>query len=167
MAELTQERLKELLTYDPDSGVFTWKETRNGFVKKGDIAGSNNGKGYIVIMIDKITYQSHRLAWLYMTGEHPKNQIDHINHRKSDNVFSNLREATNQDNQKNTSISKNNTSGIVGVIWHKRFKKWSAQINSGKRYHLGCYKYYIQAMAARFDAEIKHNFHVNHGRLRG
>jgi len=138
MIELNQERLKELLQYDPETGIFT-NLTQRGKVKKGAIAGSKYSNGYIYIGINRKRYRAHRLAWLYVYGEFPANQIDHINEIKDDNRIVNLRVATNLENQHNvSSLQTNNTSGFRGVFWRKNRKKWKAIIYlNGKQKHLG------------------------------
>lgn len=97
---LTQDRLRELLHYDPDTGVFTNIKPRHR-VKVGDIAGSNSGKGYLQIQIDQKRYSAHRLAWLYTYGRFPEEFIDHINGNPSDNRIVNLREVTQRENLQN------------------------------------------------------------------
>lgn len=161
---LSQDRLKELLTYDPDTGVFY----RNKSVyrwKAGYIAGGKNVDGYIAIQIDGYKYKAHRLAFLYVNGAFPENDVDHINGVKDDNIFINLREATTSENCKNAKISINNSSGVSGIFFNKRSSKWQVQINSeGKRYHLGVFKDWFDAVCARKSAEISYNFHPTHGR---
>ena len=134
---LTQARLKELLDYDPSTGLFTWKVGRSG-VRKGSSAGSLNNHGYMRISIDGKRYQSHIVAFLYMTGSFPHEEVDHMNNIRDDNRWENLREASKYQNAKNTKIRKDNTSGFKGVYWHKRHKKWTVQINKNKKtyYHL-------------------------------
>lgn len=139
---ITQKELKELLHYDPETGIFTWLVTpyKYGRVKIGDSAGSNDAYGYRRIKIKRRSYKSHRLAWLYVYGHFPPNALDHINVLKDDNRISNLRLATNSENQMNRGKPSNNTSGFKGVSWHKRRKKWDAygQLN-GKNKHLGAF----------------------------
>ena len=158
----TQKELKDLLSYDADSGLFTRKVSR-GHSKAGDIAGYLC-HGYIQIEIDGKAYGSHRLAWLFMNGEFPKGQIDHINHAKDDNRWINLREATNQENHKNRTMNKNNTSGVCGVYWSKQREKWQASIKvDGKNRHLGFFADKSEAIFTRKSAEAKHGYHANHG----
>ena len=114
MTELTQARLKELLHYDAETGIFTRKKT-HGAAKEGRSAGWLDAYGYLCIQIDKRAYKSHRLAWLYMTGEWPKNQIDHRNQVKIDNKFKNLRQATHCENMRNMAFAKKNLTGFRGV----------------------------------------------------
>ena len=158
---ITQARLKELLTYDPDNGLFIWNESR-GPLFKGTVAGSIKHSGYIHIQIDKTVCMAHRLAFLYMTGEYPE-ETDHINHNKADNSFANLREVTHRENMRNQKIRSNNTSGMQGVTYNKRCKKWQAWIMDQKRVHLGLFSQLNDAKKARRIAEDSLGFHDNHG----
>ena len=119
---LTQNRLKELLHYDPETGIFTWRVSRRG-AKSGSVAGVHDN-GYIRIKIDYELYLAHRLTFLYMEGYFPEYHVDHKNRIRDDNRWSNLRHVSRQCNQRNASIAKDNTSGITGVCWHKNNKKW-------------------------------------------
>lgn len=160
---LTQEELKELLHYDPDTGGFTRKVSESNRVKVGDVAGWRS-EGYIRMRVRGKFYFAHRLAFLYMTGEWPEDQIDHINHIRDDNRWCNLREVSNQENHKNKPKRKDNTSGVTGVCWDKTNKKWWAQIKAeGKVKNLGCFTSKEDAIKARKEAEIKYGFHDNHG----
>jgi len=135
---LTQEFIKEILNYDADTGIFTRKIRTANCVKIGDIAGTKDTKGYIQIRIKKVKYSAHRMAWLYVYGYLPTLQIDHINCIKDDNRIANLREATQSQNMVNRNLLNKNTSGIVGVNWHKKSKKWRARCTiNGKRFNLG------------------------------
>lgn len=134
------ERLKALLRYDPETGRWFWAIDRHHLRKKGDAAGCMDCAGYIIIKVDKTNFYTHRLAWLYMTGEWPRHQIDHIDRNRSNNRWSNLREATKAQNGANSRKPKNNTSGYKGVSWHKSDKKWHAQIcSNGEHVNLGMY----------------------------
>jgi hypothetical protein len=148
-AELTQERLKELLHYDPETGHFTWRVTRNPRTAPFDSrAGSPNRKGYILIRIDGIRRLAHRLAFLYMTGGASPEFVDHINRVKDDNSWGNLRPATSRDNQGNVGVRSDNTSGHRGVTWHKRLGKWQAYgARDGRRIYLGYYTSLEEAAA--------------------
>ena len=140
---ITQAELKEVLEYNPDTGVFIRVKSNKYFnnrVKVGDVAGSKNNQRYISIKIKGKTYKAHRLAYLYMTGNFPKNDIDHINHIRDDNRWVNLRDATDLQNGSNRVKHKNNTSGYKGVCWSKLHKKWRARIKYMYKYiHLGLY----------------------------
>jgi hypothetical protein len=138
MTMLTIKRLKELLHYDPVTGVFTRLVPRpgpNGHV--GAEAGCDNGQGYIRIYVDSVPYKARRLAWFYMTGEWV-DEVDHRNTVRSDNRWGNLREATRGQNRTNCSAYKNNTSGLKGVSFYRPNGKWKAQIQaSGRKTFLG------------------------------
>jgi hypothetical protein len=130
----------------------------------GKICGYKNSAGYVEITIKCEAFHAHRLAWLYQFGSFPANQIDHINHIRNDNRIINLRECTSQENGKNQTKDKRNSSGAAGVHWHKRDKKWQANIMTGGRMiHLGYHEEFDSALAARKTAEEKHGFHENHG----
>jgi len=163
---ITQKELKEILHYNPKTGVFVWKvrPCHNSHSKAWDIAGCRIHIGYIVISFKSKVYYAHRLAWLYIYGGWPKDQIDHVNHRRDDNRLINLREATNKSNGRNQSFSLSNTSGITGICWNKKAKRWIAQMTfNNKNMYLGCFKGKFEAMCARKSAENKYNFHENHG----
>ena len=136
---LTQDFLKKELEYFPDTGFFVRKISKSARWQKGQICGSLNCNGYIQIYINKNVHLAHRLAWLYMTGSMPKNQIDHINRNKSDNSWNNLREANNAQNSMNVGLQKNNKSGFKGVSWYKGRWVASAKLNY-KQYYLGRFK---------------------------
>ena len=158
---MNQKRLKQLLDYDPDTGVFSWKVRRRR-IKIGDIVRATNRDGYICMGIDYKTYLVHRLAWLYVHGEFPE-EIDHINHDRADNRICNLRGVTRVENRKNQLIHRNNTSGVAGVYWNKRDKKWVARIKvNGKFKGLGIFDDINLAKQAREQAKIKYGFHPNH-----
>ena len=160
---VTQERLKELLHYCPDTGVFTWIKARRGVSLRRD-AGCTMAEGYRYIQIDSKLYRSHRLAFLYMTGKFPEDQIDHINQVRDDNRWKNLRPVTHQENHRNRGIGKGNTSGFVGVCWSKANRKWNAYITiDGKSKSLGFFEVKEGAVSARKAANIKYGFHSNHG----
>lgn len=164
MQELTQEYLKSILDYNPENGIFTWKFNRSKLAKIGCIAGTIDKRGYIVIGVNQKNYKAHRLAWLYVYGEFPPKQIDHINHDRTDNRIANLRIVSNQENQKNKTKQINNTSRVTGVGWHKASNKWCARISVNKKYiHLGLFTDINEAIAARKQAELYYGFHANHG----
>ena len=120
--ELTAERLREVLSYDPKTGIFRWRKAR-GKLPAGAIAGVDTEKGYRRIGLDYANHYAHRLAWLYVHGQWPVEEIDHKNGVRSENWIKNLREATHAQNGQNITISQNNKSGAVGVVWSKKKKK--------------------------------------------
>ena len=133
---LDAQRVRDVLDYDPVTGVFRWKMLTSKQVHRahvGDEAGAPDKLGYRMIGIDRKVYLSHRLAWVWMTGEWPLIDIDHANGDPSDNRWCNLREATESQNKANTGPQKNNTSGFKGVYWVKSHKKWSALIRKDKK----------------------------------
>ena len=132
----TQERLKEVLDYNEDTGVFRWKVSGNGRTL-GKVAGERSV--YIIITIDKQKYRAQRLAWMYVTGEDPLQlEIDHEDENKHNNAFSNLRKATRGQNKSNQGARKDNRLGIKGVC--KMGNRYKAQIRkNGKTYHIGNY----------------------------
>jgi len=161
---LTQNKLKELLHYNPETGIFTWVSRPSNRIYVGKEAGNKIKNGYIIIGVCGSLYLAHRLAWLYMTGEWPESQIDHKDHVRNNNIFFNLRKATNLENSKNKSPSKNNTSGITGVYWAKHITKWMSSIGiDRKQKHIGVFNDKWDAICARKSAENKYGFHKNHG----
>jgi len=165
MGDITQDYLKQLLAYDPGTGVFVRKTTRASNAQLGDVAGWVNERRYRLIKIDNITHRVHRLAWLYVYGKFPTNEIDHINHDRSDNRIANLREATSHENSLNKELQARNTSGVNGVTWRKMEKKWCAQIGvNGETLHLGRFINFDDAVVARKAADKKYGYHENHGK---
>lgn len=138
---IEQACLKDRLHYDPHTGIFRWRFSAARRIKPWDIAGCHDGKKYIVIKFFGRLHGAHRLAWLYMTGEWPKNEVDHIDGIPDNNSFANLREATHKQNLENVKLSARNTSGYRGVTWCKYNKKWAAQVkHNGKKLKLGYFK---------------------------
>jgi hypothetical protein len=141
---LTQERLKQVLHYDPLTGEFT-RLTDGGGKKAGDPAGCKK-RTYIVISVDDKIYRAHLLAWLYMKGEWPKPFLDHKDLTKHNNIFENLREATKSQNSANRGVQKNSASGYKGVFWYRAYGKWTSQIWKDKKaYFLGYFDTAIEA----------------------
>jgi hypothetical protein len=130
-ATLTQEYLKSILDYDLDTGIFTWKVNKAQRTKIGDIAGWI-ADGYRKIEINGKNYNAHRLAWLYVYGEMPKNLVDHIDCDRSNNKISNLRESTHQTNSENYKTPKTNNSGVKNVSWYKSLNKWVVSMSIKK-----------------------------------
>ena len=151
---LTQDRLKELLHYNKNTGIFTWK-IRKGNSVVGDVAGCLDSYGYVIITIDRKLYKSHRLAFLYIEGYFPENVIDHKNGKKNNNKWDNLRHVSQTCNRQNNKKTKKNTSGFVGVVRRTYDEKWVAQIwIMGKAKNLGSYNNKIDAALARLTEEI-------------
>lgn len=136
---LTQDYLKSIFSYDPKTGIFV-RIKNIASAKIGDIAGRLDSTGYVQISVKGKRYMAHRLAWLYMTGSWPSDEIDHINRIRHDNRFINLREVTSAQNNWNYPISRHNTSGATGVSYDKFHKKYKASIRAhNKQYHIGYY----------------------------
>ena len=149
----------EIFSYNPENGEITW-------LKHNKIAGYVNKRGYRLIKYNGVRYKAHRIAWILFHGETAGGEMDHINGVKDDNRINNLRVVSTQENQRNTKLNNNNTSGHMGVHFHSRDKKWVARIKiDGKYIHLGYYSSIDEAVDARKKAEIKYGFHKNHGRL--
>ncbi len=158
---LTAEEVRRLLDYDPDSGVFVWRENperRSNWNTRwaGTRAGENSGK-HRVITIDHVGYLASRLAWLHVTGSWPQNDIDHINCDPTDDRFCNLRDATCSQNLANTRLRARNTSGAKGVHFDRSREKWMAFITVQGRYmNLGRFATREEAQEARTLAAAKH-----------
>ena len=154
LSDLTADRLRDALSYDCDSGVFRWKIKSAKHIKIGAATGCKNNSGYLRIRVDGTLYRAHRLAWLYVHGEWPKHEIDHINGIPSDNRICNLRLASHAENGQNLALSRRNTSGFHGVSWSKFAKKWHAYIRiNNVNKHLGHFKNIEDAVAARVKAK--------------
>jgi hypothetical protein len=161
---LTQSRLKEVLSYDPEAGEFRWLVCTSNRAPAGSLAGSvSSALGYRLIGVDGVRYFAHRLAWLYMTGSFPAEQIDHANADRSDNRWANLRAASKADNMRNIGMRSDNGSGHTGVGWHAQTGKWRAYIaQDGRTIHLGLFDTKDAALAARNEAAAKAygEFHI-------
>lgn len=157
---ITQEKLKEWIKYDKDTGIFyKAKVSKMDFKNKvGDIVANNLRSGYLRINIEGKVYTAHRLAWLYVYGEHPKLTIDHINRNKLDNRISNLRDVCASTQKINQGKNIRNKSGIVGVHYITRDKKWVATITPRgmKRIVLGRFDTRLEAGLARKEGEEKY-----------
>ena len=133
---LTQARLKELLRYDPATGVFTNACQRGQRGAPGAVAGHfNDARGYVKVKINGAKYFAHRLAWLHEYGVLPPAQIDHIDRNPANNAISNLRVVTGGKNMQNTGIYRNSMSGFKGVTWHSQEGKWRARISINHKQH--------------------------------
>ncbi len=161
---LTQARLKELLSYDPKTGVFHRLVTRPNS-RAGDVAGTKHGSPnpYIVIMVDGRRYLAHRLAFLFVTGTWPPEEVDHRDGDGSNNRWKNLRACAKSHNLANAGRRRNNTSGFKGVSWCRASNKWRAQIGFGVARYLGCFDRIEDAASAYGKAARK--FHGEFARL--
>ena len=155
---ISAERLRQVLAYDPQTGLFTWLERLTNKIQVGDVAGHvDPSTGYRRIGVDNVCHHAHRLAWLYVYGCLPLH-VDHIDGDQSNNKIANLREATVSENMRNTRIRSDNKSGIKGVSWDRRDSKWYAYIRvHGRSYALGRYDSLPAAREARLAGERKYH----------
>lgn len=156
------ELLRSLFDYDEKTGIVTNKTSTSNRIKVGDVV--KGGGRYLRVGIKGKRYALHRLIWKMYYGETP-DEIDHINGDKHDNRLENLRNIAHHQNQKNTSLYSHNTSGIMGVRWSERDRKWQSYIRVCSRLiNLGLFKVKEDAIEARKRAENEYGFHPNHGR---
>lgn len=161
MSLLTAERAREMLDYNPETGVFVWKTRPLSHFKSeanqttwnkkcsGKVAGHRDAIGYVSIRIDRKPYGAHRVAWLMMTGSWPSDKIDHRDLDRSNNKFANLREATHSENITNTRARRDSASGRKGVHLHKHSGLWHATImKHGKKHSVGYFRDLDAASAA-------------------
>ncbi len=159
----TAETLREWLSYDAASGHFTWLVQRRNAAQIGSRAGKINWNGYVHIRINNRAFMAHRLAWLYMVGEWPSHFVDHIDGNPSNNAWSNLRAATNSQNQAARRATPNGE--FRGTTWNKSAKKWQAGIKvGGKSFHLGVFASRADAAEAYKSAAVEHFGQFAHGR---
>lgn len=153
--------LKQILEYNPQTGIFRWVISPSRVVAKGSIAGSVNSRGYLQLQFLGKKYTLHKLAWWFSHGEFTKSRIDHINGDKTDNRICNLRLCNNSENMLNTGLQSNNQSGVKGVCWDKQHKTWCAYaFKNRKKIHLGRFENFDDAVKARKEY-IKHNYSVS------
>lgn len=175
--QLTVEILRELIRYEPETGKFFWKERprhyfdtearcrfwNRRFANKETMTADRNS-GYKQGTILNGNYKAHQIAWFYSHGNWAEG-IDHINGIPSDNRLENLREARQEVNNKNQRLSPHNKTGIPGVYWDNNRDKWAAKLSLNNRSKaLGRFDDFFEACCARKSAEIKYDFHENHGR---
>jgi hypothetical protein len=182
-AEISPKELQRLLSYDPLTGVLTWRERTPGMFSggvrspqarckrwntrfSGSVALAYVGTyGYMKGSVNGVTLAAHRVAWAVYYGAWPDMYIDHINGEKSDNRIENLRDVNRVQNGQNSKISARNTSGIIGVGWHKASSRWIAHIGlNGTCKTIGYFSEFGDAVRARQQADLQHGFHDNHGR---
>jgi hypothetical protein len=148
----TQSDFKEILDYNPETVEFTWKKALGTRAKAGDVAGHvHKAQGYHQIKIAGKQYKTHRLVWLFETGEWPKNHIDHMDGNRLNNHISNLRDVTQRENNQNLESHRNGR--LVGCYFYKPLQKWKAQIKiNRKAKHLGYFLTELQAHQAYLKA---------------
>lgn len=166
--ELSKEYLCSILDYNKDTGLFYWKKRGRGMRSTSTPAGCKHKMyGYILISINNSQYRAHRLAFVMTQGTISDDMmVDHINGVRDDNRFDNLRLVSNATNRRNCKLTKKNKSGHMGVYYNKNMRKYRAFIwNKSKEVHLGYYDTYDEAVIVRKAAEVKYDYHTNHGRV--
>lgn len=136
MYNLTADYVREVIHYDPDTGNLIWKHRKDKAEPwnarwSGKIAGCLRKDGYITIKLCDHAYRASRIAWLWMTGKSPAEQIDHVDMDRSNNKWTNLRQATRSENACNRKVQSNNKSGLKGAYWDKRSSQWKIDIRKG------------------------------------
>lgn len=167
---LSIEYLRQRLRYEPETGKLFWldyegvpQSWKARWVGKEAFTYVSD-QGYRHGCICTIPYRAHRVAWAIYHGMWPTNQIDHVNGVRADNRIVNLREVSNQDNLRNATLSKKNTSGTTGVTWDRKNSMWKAQIMvDGRCIHLGYFDNLEEAAAARAEASRLYGFTERHG----
>lgn len=151
---ITAERLRELLAYDPLTGLFVWKVIRAPKYKPGDVAGTPHKDGYVHITVDGSKYLAHRLAFLAVTGSMPPQEVDHINGIRNDNRWMNLRATSHQENMQNRrGARRDNTSGYQGVKLTDNGRWQARAFVNGKHVHLGTFE--DREIAAKIASEYR------------
>jgi len=173
--EAAYHRAAAFIDYNPETGEMVWRRRDGGdrhtkawntkYARRA--AGSLSGVGYLYIRVAfggrQFLLLAHRLAWLIVHGRLPAHEIDHLNGDRTDNRLANLREATRVENQRNLSLRRDNTSGHVGVGWHRQSRKWRVQINvDGRVRHLGLFDRKEDAIAAAQTARLELGFTPRH-----
>lgn len=154
---ISHEELKAMFAYDAETGILSRRTYRCGRAVIGAQVGWKDAKGYLRVRIGDRTYAVHRLAWFYVTGEWPKNQIDHHDLDKANNRFLNLRDATNAQNKCNQNVRADSETGIKGVSQDKRTGRYRAYIGiDGKRRSLGFFASKEEAAEARRTGQHHH-----------
>ena len=158
--KISHAHLREVLTYDSETGAFTWlvdpNPSKKGRTCAGDTAGTITSSGHVLIGYKGVHYYAHRLAVFYVTGKWPKHEVDHRNGARADNRWLNLRSATVKQQRENATPQKRSASGVRGVYWFKRTQRWQAVINHNKKaVALGYHDTLLDAAAARKSAELR------------
>lgn len=168
------EAVRELLDYDPESGILTWRQRdgvySNAFNARfaGTAAFRENGRGYLAGTILGKKVRAHRVAWAHYYGAWPTWHIDHIDGDRHNNAILNLREVSVAENNRNRGVTEKNSSGYLGVTWHKKYDRWQARIRvGGKEKFLGLFDDIERAAEVRRAAERKLGYHENHGKKPG
>lgn len=155
---ITQNRLKELLHYDPVTGIWTWKVIRTGYAYIGSQAGNITKHGYRNIRVDGKLYRSSRLVYLYMKNEWPSEEIDHIDRNRSNDKWDNLRKADSCQNSYNRGVRTDNSTGHKGICRHKTTQKYQVNIGVNKKFlYLGSFDTLDEAIKVRKEAELKYH----------
>ena len=162
-SDVSPERVREILDYDPQTGRFRWKRREengawwNGRYA-GTVAGGCDSKGYRRIAIDNRGHRAHRLAWVWVTGRWPDREVDHIDGNRANNAWANLRLASTAQNRANSRVHKDNVAGMKGVSRYLNYTLWRARIYvRGKDIALGYFKSPEEAQAAYQAAALKYN----------
>lgn len=176
-SDITPELLRILLSYESETGVFTWKSRPQSMFNSarsfsvwnkrysGKPAFTAKMRRYGCGSVLGFDFLAHRVAWAIHYGVWPSGEIDHINGNPSDNRIENLRDVDHKDNMRNVKKLSTNNSGVVGVCWDKYYGKWLATIHNGKKQEsIGRFNDFDAAVRARKEAEIRHGYHENHGR---
>lgn len=164
--ELTQSNLKELMEYNPETGIFIRLLSTGARSQEGDVAGyQHKASGYRIIGVNGKPYKAHRLAFLFMRGHFPRQFLDHIDGIRDNNSWANLREASSTENNRNMKLRSTNSSGTSGVYFNKYARKWHATIShESKSVHLGYFANLEDAVSTRELAENEYKYDKNHGR---
>ena len=151
---LSSAELRNLVDYNSLTGEFRWLVSRTNRIRIGILAAHPGKNKYLRVRIGEKLYLAHRLAWLYVTGEWPRGEIDHADRNPHNNAIANLRDTTPIQNKQNQSLRSDNTSGVKGVTWCEAKQKWQAQIVVNKKNkQLGRFDSFSLAVAARRSAE--------------
>ena len=166
------EYLRQRLRYEPETGRLIWLSHPDLPQKwntryAGTEAGNVGARGYRDVRIYGRVLKAHRIIWAILHNQWPSHEIDHIDGNRANNKVNNLRHATRTENNHNIGISRRNKSGVMGVFWEDKRRKWKAYIRvNNVQNNIGRYDTFDDAVAARKEAEIRYGFHANHGRQR-